>query len=116
MEQGNVLRHHGYRPTQALLRHPRDILSIDRDAAALGIVEPLQQYEQRGLATAGFADQPDALPRLQAQIEPFEHRLAARIAEPDIVECDGCAVLLQRLGFRMVGQFMRYQERRNRFR
>ena len=54
---------------QALLRHPRDILAVDQDAAVLHVVEPLQQREQRRLAAARMADQADALARVQPQIQ-----------------------------------------------
>ena len=81
MEHRDVLRHHRDRLAQALLRDPRNVLAVDRDAAVLDIVEPLQQHEQRGLAAAGLADQSDALPGLQTQVEPVEHLDAAGIAE-----------------------------------
>ena len=48
MEQRDVLRYHRDRLAQALLRHPRNVLAIDHDAALLDVVEPLQQHEQTG--------------------------------------------------------------------
>ena len=36
------------------------------------VVEALQQREQRRLAAAGLADQPDALARLEPQVEILE--------------------------------------------
>ena len=67
VEQRDVLRHHRDRLAQALLRHPRNVLAVDRDAAALDVVEPLQQREQAGFSAAGMTDQPDPLSRLNAQ-------------------------------------------------
>ena len=54
---------------QAFLRHARDVLSVDQDAAALQVVEALQQREQRRLAAARPADQADALARFERQVE-----------------------------------------------
>ena len=109
MEQRDVLRHHRDRLPQALLRDPRDVLAVDRDAAVLDVVEPLQQREDGGLAGAGLPDQPNALSGLQPQAEPFEHLQSARILKRDVVEDDRRTALDQRLGLRMVAQFVRQQ-------
>ena len=61
VQQRRVLRHHADRRAQALLRHVRDVLAVDRDAARLGVVQPQQQVHERRLAGAGAADEPDAL-------------------------------------------------------
>ena len=42
----------------------RDVLAVDQDAAVLEIEEAQQQVDQRRLAGAGAADQPDLLARL----------------------------------------------------
>jgi hypothetical protein len=81
MEQRDVLRHHRQRRTQAFLRHASDVLAADGDAAALHIVEALEQGEDRRLAAARRADQADALLRFDAQIEVGEHVAAVRIME-----------------------------------
>ena len=62
----------------------------------------------------GLADQPDALPRLQPQAEAFEHLAPAGILEADIVEDNRRAAPHQRFGFRMIAQFVRQEQRRNR--
>ncbi len=50
---------------QAFLRHAGDILAVDQDAAARGVVEMQQQVDEGRLAGAGRPDQPDALARLR---------------------------------------------------
>ncbi len=115
MEQRNVLRHHGNRLAQALLRDPRDILAVDRDAAVLDVVEPLQQNEQAGFSAAGLTDQPDPLSRLDAKAEFLEHAKSAGIAKRDVVEGNRRAALDQRLGLRVVAQFVRKQQGGDRF-
>ena len=106
MEQRDVLRHHRDRLAQALLRDARNVLAVDGDAAVLHVVEPLQQHEQAGFAAAGLTDQPDPLPRLNTKAEFVEHLQAAGIAERNVVEGDGRACLYQRLGFRVILQFV----------
>ena len=66
MEQRNVLRHDADGFAQAVLRDARDVLAVDQDAAALRVVEALQQREQGRFAAAGMADQADALARPEA--------------------------------------------------
>ena len=111
VEQRNVLRHDRDGLAQALLRHLGDVLPVDGDAALVGIVEALQQREQRGLAAAGLTDQADALAGLEAQAEPLEDLLAAGIAEGDIVERNRGAALYQRLGRGVIAQLVRHQQR-----
>ena len=38
-----------------------DVLTVDQDLAAVDVVEPLHQLDERRLAGAGTADQPDPL-------------------------------------------------------
>ena len=48
----------------------------------VGLVEPGQQLDQRGLAGAVQADEGEQLARPDVQVEPVEHEpLAARVAE-----------------------------------
>ena len=72
VEQRDVLRHDRDRGAQALLRDARDILSVEQNAAAFHVVEALQQREQRRFPGAGRPDQPDALARLEMQVEILE--------------------------------------------
>jgi hypothetical protein len=52
VKQGKVLRHHGDGRPQAFLGDPGDVLPVDGDAAALEIVEALDQRQQARLAAA----------------------------------------------------------------
>ena len=61
VQQRGVLRHHRDLRAQALLRDVRDVLPVDQDASALEIEEAQQQVDQRRLAGARAADQPDLL-------------------------------------------------------
>ena len=88
MEQRDVLRHDGDGLAQAFLRDVRDVLSVDQDAAALDVVESLQQREQRRFSAAGPADQADPLAGLRSQVEVLENLAAVGIAEGDILELD----------------------------
>src|SRR5258708_19184549 len=85
VQQRGVLRHHADRGAQALLRHVRDVLLVDHDAAALDVVEAQQQVHQRGLAGARAADQADAFAWADLQLQVIEHRrgIASPIAAAD---------------------------------
>src|ERR1041385_1104644 len=61
VQKGGILGHHRDLRAQALLRDVRDVLPVDQDAAAFQIEEAQQQIDQRGLARARAADQPDLL-------------------------------------------------------
>jgi hypothetical protein len=54
--------------------------------APLGVVEARQQQCDRGLAGARGADHGERLPRLHAERDGVEHRVAARVAERDVVQ------------------------------
>src|SRR5260370_25771845 len=73
VKQRYVLRNNGDGGAQALLGYPRDILAAEHNAAALHIIETLQQHEQGRLAAARFADDTDALAGLHPQAEMREH-------------------------------------------
>ena len=116
MKQRNVLRHDADGFPQALLRHPRDILAVDQDAAVLHVIEALQQREQRRLAAAGAADQADALAGPEGEVQVLENLLAVAIAEVDVLEFDAGAAPRQRRRFGMVAQIVRHQQCRQRLR
>jgi hypothetical protein len=52
VEQGDFLRHDGNPRAQTVLTDIRDPLTIDEDAAVLGVVQTLDQTDQRGLSGA----------------------------------------------------------------
>src|SRR3974377_1625767 len=85
VEQGNVLRDHGDGLAQALLGDASYILTVDRDAALLDIIEPLQEHEQARFSAPGLSDQANPLSWLNAQAEFIEHARPAGVAERDIV-------------------------------
>ncbi len=61
VQQRGVLRHQADLAAQRILRDVGDVLPVDEDAAALDVVEAQQQVDQRRLAGARAADQPDLL-------------------------------------------------------
>src|SRR6185503_6722790 len=72
VQQRRVLRHHADRRAQALLRHVRDVLAVDRDAAGLRLVQPEQQVHERRLAGSGTPDEAYTLARANRQIEVLD--------------------------------------------
>ena len=76
MQQRGVLRHHADLRAQAVLRDVGDVLAVDQDAARFQVVEAQQQVDQRRLAGAGAADQPDLLARPDQQREVVDDAAA----------------------------------------
>jgi hypothetical protein len=62
VEQRDLLRDDRDRRAQGVLLDVGHVLAVDEDAAALGIVEPLDQGGERRLARARRADDADLLP------------------------------------------------------
>ena len=54
-EQPRVLQHHADLRAQLGARHRRDVEAVERDHAAVELVEPHDQVDERGLARAGRA-------------------------------------------------------------
>ena len=89
VEQDRLLLHDRDLRAQAGLRHAGDVVAVDRDAPAIHVVQPLDQLDERGLARAGEADQPDLLARADGDAEPVIERLMmAAIVKDDTIECD----------------------------
>ena len=55
--------------------------SIDPDTARRRLVKTAEQFRDRALAAAGFADKGDALSAANAEIEVRQHRPALRIGK-----------------------------------
>ena len=67
MEERGVLRDDADLRAQAFLRDLGDVLAVDEDATPLEVVEAQQQIDQRRLAGAGAADQPDPFTGLDGE-------------------------------------------------
>ena len=76
---------------QALLGDVGDVLPVDQDAAALDVVEAQQQVDQRRLAGAGAADQPDLLAGLHVERQVVDDARLAAVVEADVLEADVAA-------------------------
>jgi hypothetical protein len=63
-----------------------------------------------------MTDQPNAFAGQDAEREILEYSLAVRVREIDMLEFDAGATADERLGVRIVAQFMRHQKRSDRFR
>ena len=76
VKQRRLLRHHGDVPAQAFLRHRGHVLAIDADAAALHIVQPLDQPHRGRFSRAGWAHQPHPFARPDHHRQILEQRSA----------------------------------------
>ena len=89
VQQRRVLRHHADRGAERILRDAGDILPVDQDAPLLEAVEAQEQVDERRLAGARRADQPDLLARADEEREVADHVVALAVAERDVLEGDG---------------------------
>ena len=117
VQQRRVLRDHADRRSQALLRHVRDVLAVDRDAAGLRVVQAQQQVHERRLAGSGPADEPDALagPNREIQVLHDGGRVDAPVAEAQALESNLAARDLERAGARTIDGRVRNGDRLHAF-
>src|SRR5262249_27592232 len=88
-EQVRVLAGDGDRAPHVLLPVLAQVAARERDAAGLGVEEADEQVDDRRLAGAARAAQPDPPARLETEIRAVEHkRLAGGVAGADVLERD----------------------------
>ena len=107
VEEGCILRHDCDRVPQAVLRDPRDVVTVDSDPAVLHGVEALSQGDQRRLAATGATDEADALAGLDIDVDAVENPRATGITERDVLEGHSGAVGDEHRGFGIILQFVR---------
>src|SRR5699024_8179654 len=83
-EQPGVLQHHADVPAHLAAREHGDVHAVDGDAAAVEVVEPHDEVDQRGLAGSGGADDGDGLAGLGGQVEVADQRLVGGVREVDV--------------------------------
>ena len=88
MQQRRVLRHDADIGAQRVLRDVGDVGAVDRDDAALAVVEAQQQVDDGRLAGARAADETDLLARTDVQVELVDDAAVLAVVERDIVEAD----------------------------
>ena len=68
--------------------HLGDVLPVDQDAALLQRVEAQEQIDERRLAGARRADQPDLLARADRERQVADDAVALAVAEGHVLERD----------------------------
>ena len=68
--------------------HLRDVEPVERDGAAVDLVEPHDQVHERRLARAGGPDDGDGLARLRDEGQVLDERVLRVVGERDVVELD----------------------------
>ena len=87
-EQEDVLLHDADLAAQRRERHVADVDAVDRDGAAVDLVEARQQRADRRLAGARGTDEGHGLAGPDRQVEAVENIASRRIAETDISVLD----------------------------
>ena len=100
-EEKGVLQNDAEMAAEILEVEAANIHTVEKDFAALNIVETQKKLDDGGLAGAGVADDGEGLPGSNAEGNVAEHPvfigrvLPAAIGEPDIAEFDFAAGLLE---------------------
>ena len=84
----HVLQDEPEEPAQLVERQLADVDAVDGDAAAVDVVEPQQQVDDRRLAGAGRPDDADALSGFDRERHVAQHVVLVVVREPDVVEGD----------------------------
>src|SRR5262249_9852306 len=98
MQERGVLRHYRDLGAQRLLRHLRNILPVDENAAAFEVEEAQQEIDDGRLAGARASNQPDLLARPQRERKALQHTRLTAVAETNVLERDLAFVDGERLG------------------
>ncbi|MCY1518954.1 hypothetical protein D9M68_536900 [compost metagenome] len=103
VEQHGVLRHDADRRPQAGLRHVADVLAVDQNRAAVGVVEAEQQARDGGFARARRAHDGNGLAGGDREADALQDRPAGVVAEMHVAEFHLGARDAQGVGVRAVG-------------
>src|SRR5690348_12158186 len=101
-EQKRILQHDAELAPQVLQLEQANVLAIQKNLAALNVVEAGEQGNQRGLAGSRMAYNRESLPRLDAERDVAENPVLVCgfrnivVAEPDVPKLDFAARLHQR--------------------
>ena len=79
VQQGGILSHHADMPAQGVLRHARNVLSVNEDStpSRRQVVQPQQQVDQGALASAAAAHQAHFFAGADHQVQAIDDGLAA---------------------------------------
>src|SRR5205823_6673064 len=91
-EEKRILQHDAELAAQILQLDEANVFSVEKNLAALNVVEPEQQGNERGLASTGVADDGEGLTRFDAERDIAQDPIFVRglgnisVAEPDVAE------------------------------
>src|SRR3954451_569559 len=88
MQKRDFLRHDGQRSAKRILRHGRDILSVDADAARVNVMQALDKMNQGGFASTRCADDANLLSSGYMQADALDRVRAPVICESYVFERD----------------------------
>ncbi len=74
VEHMRLLARQGERPADVLLPQRAQVAAVERDAPFLRVEEPQQEVRDGGLPGSARADEGDALPGLQPEVDVLERR------------------------------------------
>ena len=95
VKQARILRDQRNLPAQAFLGNAGDVLSVNRNFAALDVVIAGEQLDQTRLARSRTADQTDLFAAGNPQIEPLKQKTGAFVVIIDVGKLNRPVVHLQ---------------------
>ena len=87
VKQPGILQYHTETFSQISPVKVPDIVSVDQDSSAVGIIETHQQFHQCGFSGTGRTDDRDLLSRLHLLGEIFYNDLIRAVAEAYVFKC-----------------------------
>lgn len=97
-----VLQHHAVGEAERAARYARNVLALDADYAAAGVVKTHEKVNERSLAAARGTHDSHALTVLYRQREALNERLVGNVGKVNVVDFD-IAVRVRELGQPLVG-------------
>ena len=85
-EQVCLLGDHDDSPSQLQVAQVAKVNAVESHATGARVIEARNQLGERRLARTGGANQGDGLAGRDVEVEPWQHGLAVRIVELDIIE------------------------------
>ena len=110
-----VLRNHSNGLAQRVLGHILAVLPVDQDRSGLRVIKTLHQRKDSRFPGSGRADDTDPFSRLYFKAHRCEDGFAAWIGEAYVAEFDGATRGGKPARSGMLNEFMRHQERAERF-
>ena len=105
VEKPGVLKDHAELGAQVVPGQPADVDAVDPDAAAVSVVEPHQQVDERRFPRPRFSHDGDAAARLYVEGEMLDQLPVRAVRKRNVVELHPARAVFEAYGILRVGRF-----------